>query len=141
MVEVIVAPDAEEVFRIWLTDRLSVAPWDDVQVFVPPSPPLWPARSVLVTRTGGSWVSLIDDEAQLTFESRAATPTQTLSLATHVRNLLGALSRSTLVGDIPIHGGSENASPYYDPDPLNTVLVRVTQTWAFRLRGKKEGSL
>jgi hypothetical protein len=129
--------DAEGEIRDWLADALT-GDWDDVQVFTPPSPTVWPARSVLITRTGGAWDTLIDDRAQITVESRAATPARALNLALHIRGLLGQLSRTPLLrAGVVCHGGREYAAPYHDPDPDNQTLARVTQTWAFTLRVKQ----
>jgi hypothetical protein len=135
-VEVIYTYDAEAAIRTWLMLACgeNPPPGGPVVVIVPPSPSQWPARSVYVQRTGGSMRSLVVEQVQLTIECRAPTPKQALDLALHIRALVGVLRRSPLMGGIPVYGGGEVSAPYYDPDPDNDTLARVSQTHTLNLR-------
>ncbi|MDR0435789.1 MAG: hypothetical protein LBH11_03365 [Propionibacteriaceae bacterium] len=133
MGEIIETVDAEDAVRHHLWNTLPYS----VKVCVPPSPTEWPPQSVYIERTGGGMTSLVVDEAQLTFESRAPTPAQAMQLALDVRAAIGTLQRMHMLGNIPIYGGTEVAAPYHDPDPDNAKLPRVTQTHTLRMRIKK----
>ena len=132
--EIIATVDAEDLVRRWLAEMLGT----DVAVYCPPSPAKWPARSVLVTRTGGTMSSLVVDQAQLTIECRAPTPAQAATLAGQVRDLMAAARREPTLCGVTVYGGTEMSAPYPDPDPDNNQLARWTQTSVLRVRATRK---
>lgn len=137
--EVIVFPDVEDLVRLFLQDELASRPGQSTtKVFAGQLPATLPAKSVLVTRTGGVTRDLVIDLAQVTIECRAATAGAAERLAALVRGLIGAAERDGRMGDVPIYEVRDFSAPYSDPDPRNEAVQRYSATYQVAVRGSVE---
>lgn len=139
MAEVIIFPDVEDLVRQYL--QAAVVTRDGmsgVKVYANKLPETLPAKSVLVTRTGGVTKDLVMDMAQVTIECRAGTTGQAERLAALVRGLVGAAERDGHMVDVPIYEVREFSAPYSDPDPRNEKHERFSATYQVSVRGAAE---
>lgn len=139
MAEVIIFPDVEDLVRVYLQTLVPAREgMAAVKVYANKLPATLPAKSVLVTRTGGVSKDLVMDMAQVTIECRAGTAGEAERLAALVRGLVGAAEASGHLGDVPIYEVREFSAPYSDPDPRNEKFERFSATYQVAVRGFAE---
>jgi hypothetical protein len=137
--EVIVFADVEDLVRQYLQAELATRPGQTTtKAFAGQLPATLPAKSVLVTRTGGVTQDLVVDMAQVTIECRAASAGTAERLAALVRGLIGAAERDGHMLDVPIYEVREFSAPYSDPDPRNAAVYRYSATYQVAVRGTVE---
>ncbi len=129
--EVIEFPDVEDACRRHLAPLLP-----GVAVYAGTTPRELPIRSVTVIRTGGAHRSLILDDAQVSFDCRAASkPGAALNLASQVRSLLSATARDGWLADVVCYRLVETSAPYSNPDPAHPAQHRVSLSATITVRG------
>lgn len=137
--QVIIFPDVEDLIRVYLQAQVTTrADMAGVKVHANKLPATLPAKSILVTRTGGVSKDLVMDMAQVTIECRAGTAGEAERLASLVRGLVGAAERDGNLGGTPIYEVREFSAPYSDPDPRNEKHERFSATYQVAVRGAAE---
>lgn len=140
MAELIEFPDAEDLFRRGID---AAAP----ELFAEPVaacvrlPAKFPARLVLVTRTGGITRDMVTDAPMLSFDCYAtsggsADEGEAVAMAGRLRSWCLSLERDGELLDVPVYEVTGAGGPYRNPDPRAPKYARFTFTITAALRGQ-----
>lgn len=140
MAEVIEFPDAEDLFRRGINAAAPDLFGSEVTAYAK-LPPKFPARLVLVTRTGGQQRDMVTDAPMLSFDCYArsggsADESEAVAIAGRLRGWCESLERDGDLLGVPVYEVSGVGGPYRNPDPRAPEFARFTFTITAALRGQ-----
>lgn len=140
MAEIIEFPDAEDLFRRGINAAAPELFESEVTAFAK-LPSKFPARLVLVTRTGGITRDMVTDAPMLSFDCYArsrgsADEGEALAIAGRLRGWCAALERDGELLGVPVYEVTGVGGPFRNPDPRAPEYARFTFTITAALRGQ-----
>lgn len=138
MAELIIFPDAEDLFRRGINAAAPEPLGPGVTAYVKP-PGKFPQRLVVITRTGGLARDMVTDDPQLSFDVYArsgGSPDESaaVSMAGRLRAWCQSLEREGELLEATIYEVS-GGGPYKNPDPRAPSYARFTFTITVAIRG------
>lgn len=135
MSDLIVFPDAEDVFGTWLQGALTAHGRPRTVSTLGPDDTNRPAASrseyIRIEAIGGNSAGLVVEDVTFVIESYADTKAAAIATAQVCRAIVAAAPRMT---GSPVYASEVTSPPQSLPDP-RTALARYTQTVTIRLRG------
>lgn len=131
MAETIVFPDSEELFRVWIAQKVSEVLGDTIPASTK-VPAIRPPEFLVVRRIGGSRRDIVTDVPVIQIEAWATRESRASRIANVAQALMGA---AVEVGGFSVGLEDEVVGPVSFPD--GSQQARYTASYAMAIRGEE----